>query len=86
MVQTRGLVKQQIHSYNYFINIGMKKIMEANREIRSDVDDKFFVQYQNIYLGEPMVIEDSHNINNTVGLFIFVLIGRLLPWNAESAV
>ena len=60
--------------------------MEANREIRSDVDDKFFVQYQNIYVGEPMVIEDSHNINSTVGHFVLVLIGRLLPWNAESVV
>ena len=47
----------------------MKKIMEANREIRSDVNNKFFVQYQNIYLGDPMVLEDSQIINNKVGLF-----------------
>lgn len=64
--QNRGLVKQQIDSYNYFINIGIKKIMEANKEIRSDVNHKFFVQYQNIYIGDPMVLEDSQIINNKV--------------------
>ena len=57
-------MKQQIDSYNYFINIGIKKIMEANKEIRSDVNHKFFVQYQNIYLGDPMVLEDSQIVNN----------------------
>ena len=61
-------MKQQIDSYNYFINIGIKKIMEANKEIRSDVNHKFFVQYQNIYLGDPMVLEDSQIINNKVGV------------------
>ena len=60
------MVKQQIDSYNYFINIGIKKIMEANKEIRSDVNHKFFVQYQNIYLGDPMVLEDSQIVNNKV--------------------
>ena len=59
-------MKQQIDSYNYFINIGIKKIMEANKEIRSDVNHKFFVQYQNIYLGDPMVLEDSQIVNNKV--------------------
>ena len=59
-------MKQQIDSYNYFINIGIKKIMEANKEIRSDVNHKFFVQYQNIYLGDPMVLEDSQIVNNQV--------------------
>ena len=59
-------MKQQIDSYNYFINIGIKKIMEANKEIRSDVNHKFFVQYQNIYIGDPMVLEDSQIINNKV--------------------
>ena len=59
-------MKQQIDSYNYFINIGIKKIMEANKAIRSDVNHKFFVQYQNIYLGDPMVLEDSQIVNNKV--------------------
>lgn len=40
--------------------------MEANKEIRSDVNHKFFVQYQNIYIGDPMVLEDSQIINNKV--------------------
>ena len=59
-------MKQQIDSYNYFINIGIKKIMEANKEIRSDVNHKAPPQYQNIYLGDPMVLEDSQIVNNKV--------------------
>lgn len=84
ILQNRGLVKQQIDSYNYFINIGIKKIMEANKEIRSDVNHKFFVQYQNIYIGEPMVLEDSQIINNKVTLSDCGIISRLHQWNAEN--
>ena len=79
-------MKQQIHSYNYFINIGIKKIMEANREIRSDVNNKFFVQYQNIYIGEPMVLEDSQIINNKVIHSYFDFTLRLRQWTVVSAV
>lgn len=59
--------------------------MEANKEIRSDVNHKFFVQYQNIYIGEPMVLEDSQIINNKVYSFFWVDDFRLHPWNVESA-
>lgn len=83
-LQNRGLVKQQIDSYNYFINIGIKKIMEANKEIRSDVNHKFFVQYQNIYIGEPMVLEDSQIINNKVSHSDCGINSRLHRWNAEN--
>ena len=60
--------------------------MEANREIRSDVNNKFFVQYQNIYLGEPMVLEESQIVNNKVVPFLSVLIGRLPRWSVASEV
>ena len=36
-VQVRGLVKQHIASFDHFINVELKKILAANREIRSDV-------------------------------------------------
>ncbi len=35
--KVRGLVKQHIHSFDYFVNVELKQILEANREIRSDV-------------------------------------------------
>ena len=35
--QVRGLVKQHIESFNYFINVDLKKILEANSEVLSEV-------------------------------------------------
>ena len=35
--QSRGLVKQHIDSFDYFINVELRSIMEANRDVRSDV-------------------------------------------------
>lgn len=43
-LQGRGLVKQHIDSYNYFINEEIKKIVKANEEILSDVDPNFYVK------------------------------------------
>ena len=59
-------MKQQIDSFNYFFYFFIRKIMEANKEIRSDVNHKFFVRYEKIEVGEPMVLEDSSIINNKV--------------------
>lgn len=44
-LQTKGLVKQHIDSYNYFIETDMKNIMLANARIDSDVDPKFYLKY-----------------------------------------
>lgn len=36
-VQSRGLVKQHIDSFDYFLNVELRNIVEANKEVRSDV-------------------------------------------------
>ncbi|EZA47822.1 DNA-directed RNA polymerase III subunit RPC2 [Ooceraea biroi] len=59
-LQRRGLVKQHIDSYNYFINKEIKKIVKANEKIVSDEDPHFYVKYLNIKVGTPD-IEDSLN-------------------------
>jgi DNA-directed RNA polymerase III subunit RPC2 len=45
----RGLVKQHIDSFNYFINHEIKKIIHAkgNEKVTSDTDPNFFVRYVN---------------------------------------
>jgi DNA-directed RNA polymerase III subunit RPC2 len=60
-LKVRGLVKQHIDSYDNFINSEIKKIVaaEGNNEIRSDVNRKFFMRYENIYLGKPAVEQDA---------------------------
>ncbi|XP_046739859.1 DNA-directed RNA polymerase III subunit RPC2 isoform X1 [Diprion similis] len=58
----KGLVKQHIDSFNYFINVEIKKIVKANEKVLSDADSLFYVKYLNVYIGTPDV-EESFNVN-----------------------
>ena len=40
----RGLVKQHLDSFNYFVNIGIKKIVRANDRIESSLDPSVYVR------------------------------------------
>jgi DNA-directed RNA polymerase III subunit RPC2 len=37
-LKTKGLVKQHVDSYNHFVDVELKKIIKANRFVRSDFD------------------------------------------------
>lgn len=50
-------MKQHIDSFNYFINVDIKKIVEANNKVISDADPMFYLKYLNIYVGQPDVDE-----------------------------
>lgn len=43
-LQVRGLVKQHIDSFNYFINDEIKKIVKANEKVTCDTDPNFFLR------------------------------------------
>jgi DNA-directed RNA polymerase III subunit RPC2 len=43
-LKVKGLVKQHIDSYNYFIEVQLKKIVEASSTIYSDADSAFFLK------------------------------------------
>ncbi|TRY87862.1 hypothetical protein DNTS_030010 [Danionella cerebrum] len=64
-VEVKGLVKQHIDSFNYFINVEIKKIMMANEKITSDADPMWYLKYLNIYVGMPDV-EESFNVTRPV--------------------
>ncbi|URD96563.1 DNA-directed RNA polymerase [Musa troglodytarum] len=60
-MQVRGLVKQHIDSFNYFINHDIKKIMKANDLLVCRHDPTFYLRqlsYTNIEVGEPSVDVD----------------------------
>lgn len=57
-LRTRGLVKQHIDSYNYLIDVEIKKILEANREVKCEVDPNFFLEYTDIHVGKPSITEN----------------------------
>ncbi|KAG9305005.1 hypothetical protein G9A89_007408 [Geosiphon pyriformis] len=52
-LKVKGLVKQHIDSFNYFVDIDLKKIVQANDIVRSDVDPRFWLKYRNIWVAKP---------------------------------
>ncbi|XP_060608469.1 DNA-directed RNA polymerase III subunit RPC2-like [Ruditapes philippinarum] len=64
-LKVKGLVKQHIDSFNYFVNIDIKEIMKANDKITSDADPNFYMKYLNIYVGMPDV-EEGFNITKPI--------------------
>lgn len=49
----KGLVKQHIDSYNYFVDVDLQAILKANHRITSDVDPHFYLEYTAISIGLP---------------------------------
>lgn len=64
-LKVKGLVKQHIDSFNFFINVEIKNIMKANDKILSDADPNFYMKYLNIYVGMPDV-EEGFNITKPI--------------------
>ena len=52
-LQIKGLVKQHIDSFNYFVDVDLKNILRANERVTSDIDPKFYLKYTNITVGHP---------------------------------
>jgi len=62
-LRLRGLVKQHIDSFNYFINREIKEIVRANALITSDVvgdetAQNFYFKFTDIHVGNPVVEEE----------------------------
>ncbi|KNH48539.1 hypothetical protein EDEG_05078 [Edhazardia aedis USNM 41457] len=52
-IHTKGLVRQHINSFNYFITTEIRNIMNANSIVDSDVDPTFYLKYTNIWVEKP---------------------------------
>jgi DNA-directed RNA polymerase III subunit RPC2 len=44
-LKVKGLVKQHIDSFNYFVDHEMMQIVKANSRVTSDCDPHFYIQY-----------------------------------------
>lgn len=44
-LKVKGLVKQHIDSFNFFIDHELNEIIKANKFVRSDVDNSFWLEY-----------------------------------------
>lgn len=58
-LKMRGLVKEHLDSYNYFIDTGIKKIVRVNNEIRSSVDREIYLKFKDVKIGEPSIVLDG---------------------------
>jgi DNA-directed RNA polymerase III subunit RPC2 len=61
----KGLVKQHIDSYNYFVDVDLQAILRANARITSDVDPHFYIEYTSIKVGSPER-PDENSINSSI--------------------
>ena len=61
-LQTKGLVKQHIDSFNYFIKEDIKKIVKANEKVISDANPTFYVKYLDIHVGMPDAEEGFNQV------------------------
>ena len=52
-LQVKGLVKQHIDSFNYFVETDLKNIVKANDRVTSDIDPNFYLEYTDIWVGRP---------------------------------
>ncbi|KAF8864371.1 putative DNA-directed RNA polymerase III subunit RPC2 [Acephala macrosclerotiorum] len=64
-LKVKGLVKQHIDSFNYFVEHEIKDILKANNRVTSDVDKNFFLEYTDIRVGCPerMEFDDRRPLN-----------------------
>ncbi|KAF5094949.1 hypothetical protein D0Z00_003324 [Geotrichum galactomycetum] len=64
-LKVKGLVKQHLDSFNYFVDVDLKKIVKANQKIVSDVDPQFYFKYLDIRVGTPQR-QDLDSFNNSI--------------------
>ena len=57
-IQTRGLVRQHVDSFNYFIDEDLKQIVRANSEVRCDADPYFYLKYLDVRVEKPSIEEN----------------------------
>lgn len=63
--QVRGLVKQHIASFNYFVNQDIRNIVMANERVTSLADPMFYLKYLDVRVGSPDVEEDFNQFKAT---------------------
>jgi DNA-directed RNA polymerase beta subunit len=70
-LKVKGLVKQHIDSFNFFVEHEIKDIVKANKRVGSDVDGSFFLEFVHILHSEA-------SFNNEPGT-------QTSEWDSQSA-
>lgn len=64
-LKVKGLVKQHIDSFNFFINSEIKSIVRANDRVQTEADPVWYLKYLDVHVGSPDV-EESFNVSRPV--------------------
>ncbi|MBA0651922.1 hypothetical protein Goklo_019215, partial [Gossypium klotzschianum] len=59
-LKVRGLVKQHLDSFNYFVNTGIKKVVSANDRIVSHIDPAIYLRYAAPIFADIEYMQESH--------------------------
>ncbi|CAN0910483.1 DNA-directed RNA polymerase III subunit 2 [Linum grandiflorum] len=62
-LKVRGLVKQHLDSFNYFVNVGIKKIVRANDRIVSKMDPGIYIRFKDVRIGQPTEVDEESGIH-----------------------
>jgi len=52
-LHARGLVRQHIDSFDYFLKEDLKNIVRANSKVLSSADPMFYLKYLDVHVGTP---------------------------------
>ncbi|XP_076907938.1 DNA-directed RNA polymerase III subunit 2-like [Bidens hawaiensis] len=58
-LKCRGLVKQHLESFNYFVTTDIKKIVGANDRVTASSNPNVYLRYTNVCIGKPSEIVDG---------------------------
>eukprot|EP01006_Ploeotia_vitrea_P060150 TRINITY_DN75386_c0_g1_i1.p1 TRINITY_DN75386_c0_g1~~TRINITY_DN75386_c0_g1_i1.p1 ORF type:complete len:1118 (-),score=56.27 TRINITY_DN75386_c0_g1_i1:66-3419(-) len=56
-IKLKGFVRQHVESFNYLVGVEMKKIVQANNEVRSESDPRIYLKFLNIRVDKPNIEE-----------------------------
>jgi hypothetical protein len=94
-LKVKGLVKQHIDSYNFFVDHEIKEIVRMNRTIKSDVESNFWLEYvrplpmlrlrelTHIRAGSPISASELLAVSIST---MFEPITKSRRWSAASAI
>ncbi|WVZ14255.1 hypothetical protein V8G54_011821 [Vigna mungo] len=58
-LKVRGLVKQHLDSFNYFVKTEIKKIVRANNLIRASRHPHIYLRFLNVKIRKPSIVDES---------------------------
>ncbi|KAI4340479.1 hypothetical protein MLD38_025309 [Melastoma candidum] len=61
-LKVRGLVKQHLDSFNYFVNIDIKKIVRANDRVVPGAAPNLYLRFKDVRIGKPAIMMEDGSL------------------------